>query len=390
MTAQPEVTKQHALEAVQRLRPVLEQYRDDGERDRFLPDPVVTALRDAGLLRLWTPREYGGSELDLPDFMEVAERIARIDAAAGWIFGVAAAGTLLTAFVPPESAREVYASGPDVLLPGASAPNGRAVPVEGGYRLSGRWPLASGSQHGDWLGVIALVFDGDVPRSDPHGAPDFKSMFVPRSDCELLDTWYSLGLHGTGSTDFSVRDVFVPERRVFSVFTARPQVAGALYNLGVLPLFAMTVTSVLPGIARTAIDAFVEMAKAKTPTFSQTGLATRPTIHAEVARVEALVQSSRAFLYEVAGEMMASVKAGQPVSEDLEARRRLACANVGASCTQAVDRLFALAGATPVYSGQRLERCLRDIHTASQHLFMSPVWWEKTGQYYFGLGLGMP
>jgi indole-3-acetate monooxygenase len=322
--------------------------------------------------------------------MEVVEHMACVDAAAGWIFSTAAAGTLLTAFVPPESAKEVYASGPNVLLPGTSAPNGRAVPVEGGYRLRGRWPLASGSQHGDWLGVVALVFDGDAPRLDAHGVPDFKSMFLPRHDCELLDTWYSLGMHGTGSTDLMVSDAFVPERHVFSVFTGRPQVAGALYNLGVLPMFAMTVTSVLPGIARAAIDAFVELAKAKTPTFSQTGLATRPTIHAEVARVEALVQSARAFLYEVAGEMMASVKAGLLVPEDLEARRRLACANVAASCTQAVDRLFTLAGSTPVYSGHRLERCLRDIHTASQHLFVSPVWWEKTGQYYFGLGLGMP
>ena len=299
-------------------------------------------------------------------------------------------GALLTAFVSPESAKEIYANGPDVLLPGASAPNGRAVPVDGGYTVSGRWPLASGAQHGDWLGVVALVFDGDAPRLDAHGAPDFKSMLLPRRDCELLDTWHSLGMRGTGSTDFAVREAFVPEGRVFSVFTGPPRVGGALYRLGVLPLFAMAVTSVLPGIARAAIDAFVELARAKTPTFSQTGLATRPTIHAELARVEALVQSARAYLYEVAEEMMASVKAGQPVPEDLEARRRLACANVGASCTQAVDRLFALAGSTPIYSGHRLERCLRDIHTASQHLFVSPVWWEKTGQYYFGLGLGMP
>lgn len=117
----------------------------------------------------------------------------------------------------------------------------------------------------------------------------------------------------------------------------------------------------LPGIAGAAIDAFVELAKEKTPTFSQTGLATRPTIDVEVAR-----------------------------AEELEARRRLACANVGASCTQAVERLFTLSGSTAVYAGHRLERCLRDVRTAGQHLFFSPVWWEKTGQYYFGLGLGMP
>jgi alkylation response protein AidB-like acyl-CoA dehydrogenase len=256
--------------------------------------------------------------------------------------------------------------------------------------VSGRWPLASGSQHGDWLGIVTLVFDGDAPRMDAHGAPDFKSMFLPRADCALLDTWNSLGMRGTGSTHFAVQDAFVPDARVFSVFTAAPRVRGPLYRLGVLPLFSMTVTSALPGMARAAIDAFVELAQSKTPTFSQTGLATRPTVHAELARVEAGLQSARALLYEVAHEMMASARAGQPMPEALEARRRLACANVGESCLEAVDRLFTLAGTTPIYTGHELERRLRDIRTASQHLFVSPVWWEKTGQYYFGLGLGMP
>jgi indole-3-acetate monooxygenase len=380
-----------AFDAVDKIRPILEKYRDEAERERSLPAAVVTAMREVGLLKLWVPKEYGGDEVDLPVFMKVAEAMARIDSAAGWVQSVGAAGPLLTAFVPATNAMEVYAHGPDGFLAGASAPQGaRAVAVDGGYKVSGRWPLASGCQHGEWLGIVTMVFDEDAPVIDEHGAPDFKSMFLPRQDCQIEDTWYSLGMRGTGSTHFSVNDAFVPEGRVFSVFTAQPQVSGPLYKLGVLPMFAMTTTSVLPGIARAAIDEFVALAKAKTPTFSQTGLATRPTIHAEVARVEALVQSARAYLYEVAEEMMASVKAGQAVSEDLEARRRLACANVGASCIQAVDRLFALAGSTSVYSGNRLEKLLRDIHTAGQHLFVSPVWWEKTGQYYFGLGLGMP
>jgi alkylation response protein AidB-like acyl-CoA dehydrogenase len=379
-----------ALSEAVRIRPTIEQHRDEAELDRRLPDAMVTAMQESGLLRLWTPKEYGGREVDLPVFMHAAETLARWDSAAGWVLATAGAGTLLTAFVAPEAAREIYADGPDVILPGASAPVGRAVSVDGGYRLSGRWPLASGSQHGRWLGIVSLVFDGDAPRMDAQGAPDFKSMFLPRQDCELLDTWFSLGMRGTGSTHFVVNDAFVAEERVFSVFTAVPQVSGALYRLGVLPLFAMAITAVLPGVARAAIDAFVALASTKTPTFSQTSLATRPTIHAELARVEALVQSARALLYEVADEMMASVTSGNAVSPELEARRRIACTNVGASCSQAVERLFTVAGTTPIFSGHELERRLRDIRTASQHLFVSPVWWEKTGQFYFGLGLGMP
>jgi indole-3-acetate monooxygenase len=390
MTITRDASEIGSLEAVERIRPVLEHYRDVAEEHRRLPDAVIAAMRDAGLLRSWVPKEYGGKELDLPEFMRVVESISRIDSAAGWVFSTGAAGALATAFLPPETAGEAYAGGIDTMFPGASAPTGRARLVDGGYRVSGRWPLASGAHHGEWLGGMVLVFEGEAPRMDAHGAPDFTFVGFPREDCVVEDTWYSLGMRGTGSTHFSVNDVYVPVDRTFSAFTAPPQVAGPLYRIGVLPMFSMTVASVLPGIAQAAIDSFIDLANAKTPTFSQTGLAARPTIHAEVARVEALVQSARAFLYEVAQEMMDTVKAGREVPDQLEARRRLACANVGASCSQAVDRLFALAGSTPIYSGHRLERCLRDVRTAGQHLFFSPVWYEKTGQYYFGLGLGMP
>jgi alkylation response protein AidB-like acyl-CoA dehydrogenase len=382
-------SRTEVLAAIEQIRPVIERQSKEAEANRRLSDAVVSALSNAGLLDLWVPREYGGREVDLPLFMEATETLARIDSAAGWIFSTGAAGALMTAFLPPATAREAFAGGP-VLLPGASQPKGRAVPVEGGYRVTGRWPLASGAGHGPWLGLVSMVFDGDTPRMNEHGAPDFKAMALPREECDVLDVWYSLGMRGTGSTDFVVNNAFIPEERTFSVFTAVPQVQGALYQLGVLRLFSMSIASVLPGIARSAIDAFIGLAKDKTPAFSQIGLASRPTVHAELARVEALVQSARSYLYEVAEEMMAAVKAGEPVSDDLEAQRRLACSNAGAACTEAVDRLFALSGTTTIYSGHKLEQSLRDIHTAAQHMFVSPIWWERTGQYYFGHGLGMP
>jgi alkylation response protein AidB-like acyl-CoA dehydrogenase len=372
------------------LTPVIEQHRDRGEEERRLPDAVVTAMHEAGLFALWTPKEYSGREVDLPALMEAVEGLARIDGAASWTFANLAAGAVLVAHLPERGAREIYANGPNVPLPGAVTPKGRAVPEVGGYRLSGRWPLASGCHHGDWLSAVALVFDGETPRLAPHGAPDLQVMFIRRDEAEILDTWHSVGLRGTGSTDFTASDVFVPEDRVFPLFTDTPRVSGVLYRVGILPLYSMALTSVLLGIARAAIDAFVELAKEKTPTLSQSGLATRPTIHAEVARAEALLQSTRAYMYEVADELMAAVRTDTVVPDPLEARRRLACVNAGGACPTLVNGMFALAGTTPIYSGHRLERCLRDIHTASQHLAVSPVWWEKTGQFYFGLGLGMP
>jgi len=224
----------------------------------------------------------------------------------------------------------------------------------------------------------------------PGDMPDFKLMFFPVEDCRILDTWYSTGMRGTGSADVVVEDVFVPEERTFSVFTAQSRLSGSLYKIRIEMLFFTALASVGLGIARAAIDSFVELAKGKTPTLSQTGLAMRPTIHAEVARAEALYQSARSYMHEIAREMTVAVSNGAGVPEELEARRRLACVYASESCERAVDMMFRLGGMTSIYTGQILDRCLRDIHTVNQHLAVSPVWWEKTGQYYFGQGLGMP
>ncbi len=375
---------------VAELKPIIEQYRDDAEQDRRLPNAVFAAMRDTGLLKLWTPKEYGGSEVDITVFMRTVEELSRVDGAAGWVFANLAAGSVLAAHLPEAGAREVYANGASTPLPGSVAPRGRAKPVDGGYRVSGRWPLSSGCHHGEWLVVTALVFDGDVPRMGPHGAPNLAQLFVRHDEAQILDTWHSLGLRGSGSTDFAVEDAFVPEHRVFILFMDPPQVAGPLYRAGILPLYSLALTTVSLGIARAAIDAFVALAKEKTPTLSQTGLATRPTIHAEVAHAEAQLQSARAYLYSVADDIMASLRAGSDVPDELESRRRLACVNAGAVCPTVANQMFALAGTTPIYTGHPLERFLRDVRTASQHLAVSPVWWEKTGQFYFGLGLGMP
>ncbi len=390
MTATMGLSRDDVRAAVAAVIPIVEKHRDLAEEERQLPEAVVTALRETGLLGLWAPREYGGSEVDITVFMEAVEELSRVDAAAAWVFANLAAGSVLAAFLPEAGAREIYANGASIPLPGSVAPRGRAIPVDGGYRVSGRWPLSSGCQHGEWLVATALVFDGDVPRIGPHGAPILGQLFVRHEEAQILDTWNSLGLRGTGSTDFGVQDAFVPKHRVFTLFQDPPRVAGPLYQAGVIALYSFALAPVSLGITRAAINTFVELAKEKTPTLSQTGLAARPTIHAEVARAEAQLQAARTFLYTVGDETMASVRAGRGLPDELEARRRLACANAGEVCPAVVDRMFALAGTTPIYSGHRLERCLRDVRTAGQHLLWSPVWWEKTGQFYFGQGLGMP
>jgi alkylation response protein AidB-like acyl-CoA dehydrogenase len=389
MTTMANLTEESISEAIDRIRPIIEQHSDEAEGERRLPEAVVAAMQREGLFKLWLPKEYGGAELDLLTYLKTVEEISRIDSAAGWIFANSATSAVQAAFLPEAGAKEIF--GGSGLTAGSIVPRGHAVPAPGGYRVSGQWPLASGCHHAAWLAGNCLVFDGDAPRMDPvAGMPDFKLMFFPSGDCTILDTWYSTGMRGTGSTDFVVEDVFVPEHRTFSLFTAQPRLPGALYKMRIEMLFLTALVNVGLGIARASIDAFVELAKAKTPTLSQTGLATRPTVHADVARAEALYQSARAYMHEVAREMTAAVWTVGGVPEETEARRRLACLNAAEACENVVDLMFRLGGASSIYAGHRLDRCLRDIHTVNQHLAASPVWWEKTGQYYFGLGLGMP
>ncbi|HWC28559.1 MAG TPA: acyl-CoA dehydrogenase family protein, partial [Dehalococcoidia bacterium] len=371
MTTTAMRTEQDVLAAVERIRPIIEAHRDEGERERRLSKEVVAAMQREGFFDLWLPAEYGGAEVDLPTYLRAVEALAEIDSAAGWTLANSGTAAVQAAFLPEAGAREVF--GNRVFTAGSVTPRGRAVPVDGGYRVSGQWPLASGAHHAEWIGGCCMVFDGDAPRM-AHGMPDFKLMFFPASDCKVLDTWHSSGMRATDSTDFAVEDAFVPEARTFSLFTAESRLQAPIYRMRIEMHFFTALPTVSLGVARSAIDTFVELAKQKTPTLSQTGLAVRPTIHAEVAKAEALYQSARAYLYEVAREIADAVATGPGVPEELEARRRLACVNLGEACCKVVDMMYKLGGSSSIYSGQRLDRCLRDMHTLNQHLAVSPVW----------------
>jgi alkylation response protein AidB-like acyl-CoA dehydrogenase len=390
MATMSEVGIDSVKAAVRRIAPIVEKHRDEGETQRRLAEPIVQALRDEGFYKLWTAKEYGGDEVPLPVFMTAVEEIAKLDGSTAWVFANLGAGAMMPTGFPAETARQFYVNGPNVPIPGSIVPRGHAVPVDGGYRLNGRWPYGSGVHFCEWLGCASLVFDGDAPRMLPFGAPDLQLMFFPIRDVTIHDTWDSVGLRGTGSTDFEVKDLFVPESLVYSFIEPPVMVSGPLYRAGQIILFGMALNCVPLGIARRAIDAFVQLALDKVPTLSQTPLGARPTIHAEVARAEATLQSARALMYSIAEEITASLEATGAVPEEMETRERLACVNAAEASCSVVERVWAMAGASPISRGHVLEQCLRDVRVASQHWINSPAWWEKAGQFYLGHGLGMP
>ncbi len=241
------------------------------EQTRRLPMALVEAMAQTGLFRLWIPRTLGGEETDPMTLVRVVEEVSRADGAVGWCMAIGGEYGALGGYLPADAAREIYGSDPHVRTAGAFRPFGNAVAVDGGYRVTGRWPLGSGCQHSAWIVGGCRILDGDRPRCMPDGTPITRILFFPASDCEILDTWDSIGLRGTGSHDYAVADVFVPAQRALS-FRERPTEPGPLYAMPTIALFGAVLAAVPLGIARHAIDILMELAGTKIASRSRQAL----------------------------------------------------------------------------------------------------------------------
>jgi len=218
------------IEAAQELGPVIREHADEAERERRLARPVLDAMAAAGLFRLYAPTSLGGFEVDPPTYSRIVEEVSRFDSAAGWILQAGNTGAWWAARLPQEGAEEIYGTKPDVLMAGAFHPPQQAVEVDGGWRITGRGPLASNIHDSEWLFLTALVMDGDQRRMS-DGAPAVIAAIIRTEEVEVIDTWYSLGMRGTDSNDVAVKDVFVPVSRTFPLvpeFEPGPHYQGPL------------------------------------------------------------------------------------------------------------------------------------------------------------------
>ncbi|MGH7072606.1 MAG: acyl-CoA dehydrogenase family protein [Stellaceae bacterium] len=357
------------------LAPLIAQYRDEGEQARRLSRPVFEAMRDAGLFHLWVPRAYGGAEVDIATMVRVTEEVARQDGAAGWNVMIGGNTAILWGFMNERAARGIFSADPSSVIAGTIlASAGRATVVPGGYRINGKWPLASGCHHANWMVTACFIYGADgKPKLGRDGAPEPNAFFVPISDCELLDTWYSAGLRGSGSNHFQCTDIFVPEAYHFTSVGAPPVQPGPLYSTQIPNIWGPNVSAVALGIARDAIESFIRLAGEKKPSRMQSLLAQQDVVQNKVGEAEGLLRSGRAFLMETIGEMWALLSAGRPVPFDLAAMNRLACATAVQNAIKATDLMFGAAGANSIYATSRLERCFRDVHMVSQHAVVGPT-----------------
>jgi alkylation response protein AidB-like acyl-CoA dehydrogenase len=353
------------------------------DRTRSLPTGVVDSLREAGVFRMLTPRAMGGAECDPLSFLRVVEEVSYADGSAGWCTMIGGCYATFGGMLPARGAREIFGD-PATISAGSFRPDkGAAHEVEGGYRLSGCWELGSGSSHATWYIAGAMIMRDGGPVMQPNGWPLMREFFVPKSEVEVIDTWESTGLRGTASNDYKIEDVFVPAHRTLW-FQEPPTEHGPLYQMPPVAMFVTFIAAVQLGIARHAIDAFVELATAKRPALSQSVLADKPTAQLTLGKAKALNAAARTHLESTLQSLWQRVQAGHSPTLADRGDLWLAAAHAGHSAHAAIDMLYTAAGASAVYATSPLDRCLRDARTALQHTGTQAVNFEVAGRLALG------
>jgi indole-3-acetate monooxygenase len=290
---------------------------------------------------------------------------------------------VLQSFLAQEGVREIGGA-LDVVVNGVFAPSGRALEVKDGYRVSGRWTFVSNCDHCDWLALASIVFRGDTMSEGPTG-PEIVTTWIRTSDWRIVDTWDTAGLRATGSHDIEVSDVFVPKHRTFPVPFPDPVSDGALFRFPIVGLFSVGMAASALGIARAAIDELLRLAGTKTPFGMASTLSTRTTAQIAVCEAMAAARSARALLVDETTRMWEMVQAGTPVTTEQQGALRIAATHATAASASAVDRMYTAAGATAIFASSPLQRCLRDAHTITQHLFVAPPTYESIGKILLGV-----
>jgi alkylation response protein AidB-like acyl-CoA dehydrogenase len=353
------------------------------EANRKLPGDIARQMGVAGFYRLFVAERSGGLEVPPRLAAEVFEALAEGDAACGWVAFIGATTGLALARMPDATVREVLAP-PEVLIAGVFAASGKAVKVDGGFRVNGRWQWGSGSPNADWIGGGCTLFEDDRPLTNSAGVPRNHMLLFRAADVHSLDTWHSSGLRGTGSTDFAVHDVFVPEGRA-SGYLVKDLPDRPLFRFPQFALLAHGVAAVTLGIARSSIREFVRIACEKKRYGASVTLAHHAHAQIEVAQAEARLRSARSFFYEAIETAWSLAVEGRPVSIEMRRDMRLATTHAVQASIQVVDAMYTLAGGSAVYESSPLQRQLRDVHVASQHIMVSSNTLETLGQLLLGI-----
>ncbi|HRD47301.1 MAG TPA: acyl-CoA dehydrogenase family protein [Caulobacter sp.] len=349
------------------------------EAGRRLPADLARKMAEAGLFRMLLPAELDGHETLPTDVAQAIEIVAQNDASAGWCLMIGATTASMANRLDAETAREVFGH-KDVISAGVFAPMGKAVDAGEHWRVTGRWQWGSGSQNANWIAGGAMLLGVNGPLLDADGQPLHRMMIFRADEVELIDTWRTSGLCGTGSLDFAVKDVLVPKERSVALHSDRTRLDTPLARFPVFGMLALGVTAVALGNARGALILAGQMALEKKQQGSQRALAERNVVQNDYARAAASLSAARAFYYECIGAIWQQLQSGQDATLDQRNRLRLACAHATHVAADVCKVAYDMLGGGAVYLSNDLQRRFRDAHVITHHAMVAPSIFELTGR----------
>ena len=369
------------------LAPEIEARADQIEQDRRLPEPVLAALFEAGLFRLLLPRSLDGGEVDPVTFARVMEEVAKADASTAWCLCQAAGCSMSAAYLSHDVAMEIFGRDRRAVLAWGPGPGARAIAVDGGYRVTGTWSFASGGRHATWLGAHCPISEPDgSSRRTPNGKVVERTMLFPAASATFVDVWHVSGLKGTGSDAYTVDDLFVPhDHSISRDDPAERRQPGLIYCFPTGSFYASGFASVALGIARRMLDAFVSLAREKTPRGYKRPLANNAVIQSQVGQAEAQLSSARRFLMGSLADIWGAVGSSGTLTMDQRMLIRLASTYAIHQAKAVADVTHHAAGATSIFVDSAFDRGFRDIHAVTQQLQGRQAHFETVGQFMLGI-----
>jgi alkylation response protein AidB-like acyl-CoA dehydrogenase len=368
------------------VRSVVSAASGEIESTRRLPPALLDKLHEAGLFRLLLPRSSNGIETDPLTFFHVIETIARADGSTAWCLSQAGGCAMAAAYLDLPVAQAIFGNDPRAVVAWGPGPKVKAIECDGGYRVTGVWSFNSGGRHATWLGAHSPIYQADgTPKLDADGRQQERTMLVRTEDVQWTDIWNTVGLRGTASDQFELNDFFVrSDHSIIRKFDQECRESGPLYRMGSGTCYQVGFAGVACGIARGALDIFIDMARHKVARGSKSTLRDNAVIQSNLAQAEANLRAARSFVLQSMADIWKHLSAGALITVEQRVTIRMAATHAIHKAREAVDFAYTAAGATVIFENHPLERRFRDIHTVTQQLQGQLHHFETVGAWIMG------
>ena len=382
MTSQQEAARY--LDVARKMAGRAAEAADRIDAERRLPPDLAADMADAGLFRLLVPRSLGGAEMDFMAYLGVVEVFARADGSTAWCVNQNNVFATDAVRMPPETAKEIWSDPRAVVSNGPPTPDTAAVPTDGGYRVTGRWSFSSGIRHANWVAALTPLRPPGEDGRRTDGSREEIVLLAPRDQVEVLDVWQVNGLRGTGSFSFRADDLFVPAARSYRVDDA-PRESGPLYLVPKVLMFSTGFATVALGVARSALDAAIDIAGRKVPGKWTSKLAHAAATQRQIGQAEATWSSARAFLEKAASTLWDSACNKGALTEEERIRLRLASTHAIREAARVAAVAYDVSGSDGIFESNPVQRRLQDAQVITQQVQGRMTHYDTVGAFYLGL-----